>query len=215
MGDLHAAISECDLFVFNGDIFDFKWSVYPSETDTIRAALNWLKSILDRHSNCEFHYVLGNHDCLRSFTAALAQFESTQPRLTCHPHYFRLGDVLFLHGDVAMAKMDAQGLENYRAKWLQHRRQGRLMNMVYDTAFWLNLHRGVQCVAFPRRRSVTRVRYYLDRVGQGPETGVSAVYFGHTHVALCGYLHKGIEYHNGGATLPGVRFRILRARINV
>jgi hypothetical protein len=159
--------------------------------------------------------VLGNHDCLTTFTDLLAQFDSTQPRLTCHPHYVRLGDTLFLHGDVAMRKMDAASLEAYRAFWHDHKRKGQLMNLAWDAAFLLNLHRGIHRLAFPPRFAVERIRYYIDSIGEGPASGVKSVYFGHTHMALSGYLHEGVQFFNGGAALQGLEFRILQTRISL
>ena len=213
MAALDAAIAESDVFVLNGDVFDFRWSVYRSEEETIEAALDWLGGLLERHPGCEFHYVLGNHDCLKSFTDALAEFDSTQPNLTCHPYYVRLGDALFLHGDVTMRNMDAAGLEAYRSFWRYHKRKGPLMNFVWDTAFLLNLHRGIHRWKFPPRTAVERVRHYLDSIGEGPDAGVKSVYFGHTHMALSGYAHEDIRFFNSGAALQGLEFNILRAHI--
>jgi UDP-2,3-diacylglucosamine hydrolase len=215
MAALDSAIAESDVFVLNGDVFDFRWSVLASEEETIHAALEWLGGLLGRHPGCAFHYVLGNHDCLQSFTEALTKFESTQPNLTCHPYYLRLGDTLFLHGDVAMRNMDAEGLEAYRSFWRYHKRKGPLMNWVWDAAFLLNLHRGIHRMAFPPQIAVKRVRHYIDSIGEGPGSGIRSVYFGHTHMALPGYAHGGIQFFNGGAALQGLEFNILRARVSL
>lgn len=211
---LNEAAAECELMVLNGDVFDFKWSIYRNESDTIKASLEWLGQLLETHPHCTFHYVLGNHDCLRTFTAPLQKMADRHPRLHCHPHYLRLGESVILHGDVTMGMMDSEGLEQYRSHWYQHKRKGPLMNGIWDLGFQLNVHRGLQRLIFPRKRTIERVRYYLDSVGQTPESGLTTVYFGHTHVPIDGYTQDGLTYYNGGAALRGVEFKVLRREIN-
>ena len=57
------------------------------------------------------------------------------------------------------------------------------------------------------------MRADLEDVGEGVGAGTRSVYHGHTHVAFCGYERGGLRFHNGGASLPGVDFRILKADI--
>ena len=64
-------------------------------------------------------------------------------------------------------------------------------------------------VAHPRRRAVHRILGYLSRIHHGPETGLEHVYFGHTHDALQDYRYRGVTFHNPGAPMPGLAFRIV------
>jgi hypothetical protein len=52
----------------------------------------------------------------------------------------------------------------------------------------------------------------LESIGEGPDTGVRDVYFGHTHKNLANYRYRGLTFHNGGAPIKGVKFRIVEAR---
>ena len=51
----------------------------------------------------------------------------------------------------------------------------------------------------------------VQGLGQGVGAGVEHVYFGHTHVPVQGYEFGGMIYHNGGASLQGVEFTLLKA----
>ena len=65
--------------------------------------------------------------------------------------------------------------------------------------------------AYPRRGAARRLLGYLKEKGQGGETGVQNVYFGHTHRAVHDYGLDGVKFHNGGAPIHGVPFRIVQA----
>jgi UDP-2,3-diacylglucosamine hydrolase len=52
---------------------------------------------------------------------------------------------------------------------------------------------------------------YIDQIGHGPASGVEHVYFGHTHRELNNYRYGGVSFHNGGAPMHGVPFRIVAA----
>ena len=54
---------------------------------------------------------------------------------------------------------------------------------------------------YPKRIVARRILSYLRDIGQGPESGIQHVYFGHTHRAVNGYVHRGVVFHNGGAPI--------------
>jgi len=68
------AARNADSFVLNGDIFDFRWSVFPTRSETIDRALAWLDELTTVNPDCQFHYVLGNHDTVHEFVDALDAF---------------------------------------------------------------------------------------------------------------------------------------------
>lgn len=102
---LDRAIAEAEVCVLNGDIFDFRWSVFESVGETVHEAISWLDRIIARHPHCEFHYIFGNHDSVKVFIDALDAYAAQTERLTCHHDLFRLNGAVFLHGDVADRKM--------------------------------------------------------------------------------------------------------------
>ena len=162
------------------------------------------------HPRCDFHFVLGNHDCNRRFVGALETYSTTRPNLLAHPYYFRLGNAIFLHGDAAdRPRMDAHALHRRRQHWARDEHRGKLRHALYDLAVQAHLHRVVGRVAHPKRRVARRLAGYLTCIGHGPATGLADVYFGHTHDALDHYRYRGLTFHNPGAPIAGLDFRIV------
>jgi UDP-2,3-diacylglucosamine hydrolase len=207
---LHAAAGRANTFVLGGDIFDFRWSTFHSPDETVRQAIRWLDDLVASHQRCDFHYVQGNHDCNRRFVSALETYSVTRPNLQLHPYYLRLGNSIFLHGDVVdHPRMCPQRLTRRREHWSRDETRSQVRHVLYDLAVTARLHRLAGKVVHPRRRAVHRILGYLNRVHQGPASGVEHVYFGHTHDALADYRYRGVTFHNPGAPMAGLRFRIV------
>jgi hypothetical protein len=75
-----------------------------------------------------------------------------------------------------------------------------------------HLHRPVPHLIFAKRIVVRRIFRYLESIGEGPSHGVRDVYFGHTHKRMSAYRYRGLTFHNGGAPIKGLKFRIIEAR---
>jgi len=207
---IHAAASRADTFILGGDIFDFRWSTLPTADETVRHALRWLDDLVASHPRCDFHFVQGNHDCNRRFVAALESYSASRPNLTVHDYVLRQGKNVFLHGDAAdHPAMCQQRLKKRREHWSRDETRSQVRHVLYDLAVTARLHRLAGKVVHPRRRVVHRILGYLSRIHHGPETGVEHVYFGHTHDALLNYHYRGITFHNPGAPMPGLAFRIV------
>jgi UDP-2,3-diacylglucosamine hydrolase len=210
---LHAAAARASAFVLGGDIFDFRWSTFSTAEETARHAVRWLDDLVGSHPRCEFHFVQGNHDCNRRFISALETYSSSRPNLKLHPYYLRLGKSVFLHGDVADHPQMCQArLSKRREHWSRDETRSQVRHVLYDLAVSARLHRLAGKVAHPRRRVVHRILGYLDRIQHGPEAGVEHVYFGHTHDALDHYRYRGVTFHNPGAPIAGLSFRIVEAQ---
>jgi UDP-2,3-diacylglucosamine hydrolase len=207
---LHAAANKAGAFVLGGDIFDFRWSMLHSTEATVDAGIRWLDELVGSHKQTEFHYILGNHDSNERFVAALHAYSRSVKNLQYHPYYLRMGRNVFLHGDAAdRPLMCADRLRKRREHWGRDERRGQVRNMLYDLAVNTRLHKLAGKVVHPRKQVAGRVLGYLHRVGQGPMQGVEHVYFGHTHDALCHYRHDNVMFHNGGAPIAGLDFRIV------
>jgi UDP-2,3-diacylglucosamine pyrophosphatase LpxH len=207
---LHSAAARARTFVLGGDIFDFRWSTFDSTEETVRHAIRWLDDLVASHPRCDFHYVQGNHDCNRRFVVALETYSAARPNLTLHPYYLRLGKSVFLHGDVVdHPRMCPQRLTRRRERWSHDESRNRVRHVLYDLAVTARLHRLAGKVVHPRRRAVRRILGYLNRIHQGPEAGLEQVYFGHTHDALDHYRYRGLSFHNPGAPIAGLAFRII------
>jgi UDP-2,3-diacylglucosamine hydrolase len=198
-------------FVLGGDIFDFRWARIP----TLRAvdvAAEWIEELALSSPQCQFHLVLGNHDYHQALIDKLIELEKRVHNLSWHRFYVRLGDSVFLHGDVADKEMDARMLAEAREEWLDARRRGPFLSKLYDVVVMTRLHKSVPHLVYAKRIVVRRILKYLESIGQGPNNGVRDVYFGHTHRKLSNYHYRGLTFHNGGAPIKGVKFRILEAR---
>ena len=215
MPAIHKAAEKADYFVLNGDTFDFRWSTLESTEATVREANRWLEKLAADHPSCHFHFLLGNHDCHHAFVHELERLVDKTPNLDWHPYYLRLGDTLFLHGDVANRKMTHCMLEASRNSWVKERQRGRTANLMHDVAFQFNVHKAVSQLAHPTKRVLRRVMAYLESMEPHIMDGVRHVYFGHTHVAMTNYAYRGLRFHNGGAPMRNVTFNILRAEIEL
>lgn len=207
---VHAA-SHADTFVLGGDIFDFHWSSL-SIQKSIERASNWLEQLTAFCPKCQFHMVLGNHDYHQAFIDHLEVLEQRITNLAWHRFYLRLGNSVFLHGDVANKEMDASMLIEFREGWLEKRRRGPFASALYDVVILTRLHKPIPHLVFSKRIVVRRIFKYLESIGQGPSNGVHDVYFGHTHKRVNAYRYRGLTFHNGGAPIKGVKFRILEAK---
>ncbi|MFN0019019.1 MAG: metallophosphoesterase [Pirellulaceae bacterium] len=210
-GALQQSAGKAKTFILGGDIFDFRWSTLPSTEATVAAAIRWLDELVGAHRTCDFHFVLGNHDCNSRFVDALDKYARKMPNLEAHPYLLRLGKAVFLHGDVAdHPEMCAARLTHRRQHWSQdEKRRGPVKNMLYDWAVQARLHQICGKMIHPKKQVARRILGYLDRIGQGAESGTEQVYFGHTHQALAAYKLDEVLFHNPGAPIKGLDFSIV------
>jgi UDP-2,3-diacylglucosamine pyrophosphatase LpxH len=212
LGDMLKASSQADYFVFGGDIFDFCWARTQSHSHTVEKAVDWLLAIVESSPGCEFHYVMGNHDHHEQFVAELEKLSRILPNFFWHRYYVRLGNSVFLHGDVAERKNhNTQSLEAARAEWLDAPRRGPFLSRLYDVVVLARLHKPVPHLVYSKRTVVRRILRYLTEIGQDSTAGVKNVYFGHTHKHFRNYTYEGIAFHNGGVAIKGMKFHILEA----
>ncbi len=201
--------------VLGGDIFDFKWSTRPSLTHSIDEAIRWVEDLIVSHPNCAFYYVLGNHDAHPDFVAELDRLAFEQPRLVWQAYVLRLGRCVFLHGDVLDGDSQHETIDARRRKHQEQAFPNPYRHWLYDAVVMARLHRVAVHVV---KRQVTVLRMlarYLEEQGLDASSGVTDVYFGHTHREMDGIEYHGLTYHNGGATIKGLGFRIIETRLEL
>lgn len=211
MDRIAQAAAKADAFVFNGDIFDFRWSIFANTAETARESVRWLEKFVQARPECQFHYVLGNHDHVQAFMDEMHELAERTHNLSWDPYYVKIGNALFLHGDCTVWKMTARDLEEFRRGWLDEEPRGEFVNRIYDMAFRTRTHCAVSKMFFPRARVIQRMAHYLDDIGEGVGSATKRVYFGHTHLAIDGHEHRGQLFYNGGAPMPGLSFRVMEA----
>ncbi|SFJ46261.1 metallophosphoesterase [Planctomicrobium piriforme] len=199
---------QSDECVLGGDIFDFRWSRYPTPEATADAAIEWLDEFISSTRDCQVHFVLGNHDDHPLLHARLPELQAKHPRFAWNRFYYRQGNTLFLHGDVADGTMTAAALEQQRDEF-RHGSRSQLQHRVYDMAVKAHLHRLAPPAVYPKKRVAKRILSYLQQIGHGPETGLEHVCFGHTHRPVDNYQIDGVTFHNCGAPIGAGSFRIV------
>lgn len=213
---LHAverAARRAETFVLGGDIFDFRWATTATVGHAVDEAIRWLDELTSVCDQCQFHFVLGNHDYHQGFISRLERLGQMTDNLAWHRYYVRLGSSVFLHGDVADRVMNAETLAAARARWLHRKRRGPVLSRLYDLVVLARLHKPLPHIVYPKRLVARRVLAYLNDIGEGPAGGVRNVYFGHIHRNLSEYSYGGLTFHNGGAPIKGLKFRIVEAII--
>ncbi|HWL08601.1 MAG TPA: metallophosphoesterase [Planctomicrobium sp.] len=201
-------------FVLGGDIFDFRWSRFSSAEETADAALNWLEVFIQSVGDCQIHYVFGNHDDHPLLHQRLPDLQQRYGQFAWNRFYYRRGNTLFLHGDVADRTMTATMLEEQRNRF-EHGTRSPLQHTVYDLAVKAQLHRLAPPAVYPKKRVAKRILSYLEHVGQGPETGLQHVCFGHTHRPVDHYQINGVTFHNCGAPIGSGKFRVVCRHVDI
>lgn len=203
LGPLTEAAARTGTLVLAGDIVDVRWSTLGGPEATARATDAWLRDVLAGAPSAEVHYVLGNHDDTPEIREALGALSGAEERFSWHPHHLRLGSALFVHGDV-----DRQRSSNHGPN------PGPARERAYAAAIALHLHRAAAAIAFPHRAVLRGLHRYADRLEASGGEPIRDVFFGHTHRPMERASYRGRRYHNGGAPIDGVAFRIIEEHIS-
>lgn len=210
--DIVAAARRSRVCVLGGDIFDFKWSSHSSHEASLTAAVEWLCRLIEAVPECQFHFVLGNHDDLPALVALLPELATRYANFFWDRFYLRLGDTVFLHGDAADRKMSHDRLSDRRDRFSHAPRQ-RWAHGLYGLVVHSQMHRLIPHAVYPPLFVADRLLKYLREVHQGPEEGVRQVCFGHTHRPMAGYSRGGVVFHNGGAPIGRAYYRIVEIQV--
>ena len=204
------AAAEADFFVLNGDIFDFHWTTLPTVEDTTQAAVDWLQTLAEENPRCQFHFVLGNHDCYRFFVEKLDALAQVTPNLSWHPFWLRLGNAIFLHGDLSLARARHDAFESTLPTTVK--RTKRMRRAIYRILVAAHIHKG-GVVLGGRKRWARRLHHLIRRNGCTFGEGITDVYFGHTHTPFVDYRYGGLTFHNTGSAVRGLWFNPIRLTI--
>jgi UDP-2,3-diacylglucosamine hydrolase len=212
------AVLRSHTFILGGDIFDFRWRTQATLEHSIDESIDWLRRLIALNRQCNFHYLLGNHDANPHFIKALSNLCESEGHLVWHPHYLRLGDCAFLHGDIVDAPVrPGQShhdiLDRKRRVAEERLPPSPVRHQAYDWVVRVRLHKLVVQVAKRNRTIMSRILNYLNDIQCGPGQGVHDVYFGHTHRGLDNARFRGVHFHNPGAAIKGLPFRIVVTRL--
>ena len=192
--------------MLNGDTFDFRWTRFRNEEESVNAALDWLRRFTGTYPQATIHFICGNHDCLDAFTQHLDDLTVACPCLSWHETHLQLGTHLFVHGDCAHRRMDAAGLHRYREVFKREKPRPAWLTQGYRVIDRLGITSVAHRVHFRPRGTLERLTWHLDRAVPGWKEVTAHCYFGHTHLAFRDRLHEGTAFHNTGCAIAGARF---------
>ena len=210
--EIMSAARRSKVCVLGGDIFDFKWSAHSSLEASLTAAVDWLKRLIELVPECQFHFVLGNHDDHPELVSRLPALATQYANFYWDRFYLRLGNAVFLHGDAAEPRTNAESLRLRRDRFVHAPRQ-RWAHGLYGLVIGAQMHRLIPHAVYPRALVADRLLKYLREVGHGPENGVEYVCFGHTHRPVANYHRSGVAFHNGGAPIGRAVYRIIEIQV--
>ena len=206
MADVRAAAADADFFVFNGDIFDFKWSTLESSEATARAAIEWLRQLASDFPHCQFFHVLGNHDCHTGLLAPLAELADQSDNFNWHHAYCRMGTALFMHGDLIFDEPDGSPFE--RTHFKTGEPQHSLLGTSYHAAISMGAH-SLNALLFPKKRCAKRLLEVQKRE-YAEMDGVEDIYIGHTHASFSDFRYRGFTFHNSGSAVHDLHCNMLQ-----
>lgn len=195
---------EFDLLVLNGDIFDFPWTNRPSIEVAIDDALKLLEKLIEAAPECRIVYLLGNNDCITPFVDRLRHLGERCSRFTFFSDYVRLGDKLFVHGDICNSRMNRQEFLARRTLDAQVKSRSPFARRLYRYIILLGLNRVVYLM-HSRKEIINRIFFFFEAEEQLPLVGVSQVFFGHTHAPFRYQDRRGIEFINTGSGIQGLK----------
>ena len=205
---IHRTAAEVEVFVLNGDIFDFKWSRHGIFSRSVLAARRFLTELCETHPHCHFVIILGNHDAVRPWISALDELEESVLNLEWHEFAVRLQNRVFLHGDVIHAGSTNAALRRFRSR-LREPANGHALQRFAHGA----VHRSrVPWMAFrllPKRVLAARILAYLRHEDWLQDSNVRDIYFGHTHSDFEDFHYRGFAFHNCGSATHGGRLRVV------
>ncbi|MCA9141034.1 MAG: hypothetical protein KDB00_29895 [Planctomycetales bacterium] len=212
MPELRSKVRDTHTMVLGGDIFDFKWSTHKSDAQSVEKGIQWVEDLIAENESCEYHYILGNHDSRPEFVTELEMLSRRHENFSWHRYFARLDHCLFLHGDIADGSLNHAALDSRREKFERKKKKSGLWHVAYDMAIHARLHR-LAVLSIREMVVLRRVKEYVDSIGHGESSGVTDVYFGHTHIELDGIQYQGLRFHNGGAAIRGMKFRIVETEL--
>ena len=210
---IHDVARKSHTIVLGGDIFDFKWSTLPSLDSSIDAGITWLEELVVAHPRCSFYYLLGNHDSHPRFVAKLDKLAFRLPQLEWQPYILRILDCVFLHGDIVDCEPNHTILAERRKLHESRPHPRQISHWFYDLVVHARLHKAAMHIAIRPKGVLRKLTRYLADEGLDAKHGVRDVYFGHTHRVVDGVNYAGLTFHNGGASIQGLPFRIIETRL--
>ncbi|MFW6152535.1 MAG: metallophosphoesterase [Verrucomicrobiota bacterium] len=209
MPEIGVAADESEVFIFNGDIFDFQWSLYDGFRPSVHAAEKWIRQLAQRHPKTRLVFMLGNHDSIPEYISLLERLSRENPLIQWREQWYRLEDKIFLHGDIYHAEPGQTGIREFRQKCNAKLRHSRFRHSCY----WAFARSGLPAffLLFVRKKTCARRiwTYLASELGSDLDK-VNHVYFGHVHTTFTNFCYRNLLFHNTGSATKGARLTVMR-----
>ncbi len=209
MPEIRIAADASEVIVFNGDIFDFQWSLHNGFRASVRAAEEWIRELAETHHGTVLVFILGNHDSIPEYVDLLEKLSKENPRIQWREEWYRLEDKIFLHGDIYHAEPGVAGIKKFRKKCNSKLKYSRFRHACY----WAFARSGLPTIflRFVRKKTCARRiwTYLASELGDDLDK-VNHVYFGHVHTTFTNFRYKEILFHNTGSATKGARLTVMR-----
>jgi UDP-2,3-diacylglucosamine pyrophosphatase LpxH len=210
MGRVRAAATRAEFLVFNGDVFDFRWSTRGDVEQSVSEAVEWLHDFATAHPACRVIYVMGNHDGLLPFAEQLEPMAAATANFEWHPACARIGTALFFHGDLFLRRNVPDPFTR-RLKPVIRKRPTAL-GRAYRLLHRMRVHRW-HAPMVGGRRCARRILRAFRSAQNGLAEGVTDVYFGHTHATLADFRYGGLTFHNTGSLIGGLPWHLMPVQL--
>jgi len=208
MDEIFQAAAQSDLFIFNGDLFDFKWSLHEELDSSVQAAAVWVYDLVRAFPTCQFVVLIGNHDNVSAYMEALNRLAHDLPNLAWEQFHLRLGDKVFLHGDVGDELMTPDEFVAFRKRCDRDHRPAKWRYTLYSIITNSGLHKIVPKLVSKRRHAEHIIAYLQEALGYDFNE-IREIFSGHIHSSYTDYRLRGLLFHNTGAAIRGLTLRIL------
>ncbi|WP_315852958.1 metallophosphoesterase [Novipirellula galeiformis] len=200
-------IQRNEIVVWGGDLFDFRWSSFSTESEAVDYSLAYLQQWRKEFPHQQFVFLCGNHDASPVFLNELRQWIQGDANFVFAGDVLRIGDTVMLHGDQIEGRGTIHRFENYRQRWADKKRAAMWRFAGYDAIVAARAHKVAAAVAHSNKTAIKKLNRFLTLQELTHETGVRQVVFGHTHRLIRGVQHNRMHFFNGGAAIRHVPFR--------
>jgi UDP-2,3-diacylglucosamine pyrophosphatase LpxH len=202
---LYRQVTSHAVTVLNGDTFDFKRSIYASTAETTSHAVAWVRDLAHRAPNSKIFFLLGNHDSQELFVRALNEALPELPNVSVVPDCLRLDSTVFLHGDVVDLPPGENNLSHVRERY-SHAEPSWLSRLFAQVITYTGANK-IEYLRHSKKVLADRILTYLTASQPEVVGDIKDIYFGHTHVPLDHFVHKGITFRNTGSMIRGLPWR--------
>jgi UDP-2,3-diacylglucosamine pyrophosphatase LpxH len=207
MSDIRKACADAGFFVFNGDIFDFRWSTLGSSRKTVELAIEWFRELCTEFPECRFFYVLGNHDSHVNFLEPLTKLADEKENFYWHSSHFKIASSLFMHGDLIFTMRNISPF--VRKKFKNAEPRPAVISSGYHFAIGMGAHHFVSRI-YAKQRCAKYVLRVLKKKDRAKLENITDIYIGHTHVAFSDFAYKGFMFHNSGSAVHDLHCNIMK-----